>query len=250
MRVIAVMNQKGGSGKTTTCVNLSAALAKEQKKVLLIDLDPQASSSFWYGYRDQGKALFDLFTTQKTLASVVEKTAIENIHLLPSSFLLSSMDRILLLQKNVEMVLKKKLSQAEGLWDYVILDCPPSVGVLSINALSAAQEVLIPVEAHVVALYGLVHLFKTIQMIREKHNPGLNIFGILPCRYDHRTKQAKEILEELKKRFQQYLLKSLIRENVKLSEAPLYHKHIFDYAPGSSGAEDYRNLALEILQKA
>lgn len=247
MRTIAIVNQKGGSGKTTTAVNLAAALVEEGKKVLLIDLDPQGSASMWYGFKDRGAGLYDVFTGNNRLENIIEKTEIANLHIVTSSPLLAGVEKALANEVAAETILKDKVANLPGRpWDYILLDCPPALGVLSLNALTLAEEVLIPVEAHVMALHGLVQLLKTINTVRQRLNPSLKIGGILPCRVDYRTKHAQEILEQLKSRFEHQVCKSVIRENIKLAEAPLHLKPITLYDHNSNGAHDYRALALEL----
>lgn len=164
MRAIAIVNQKGGSGKTTTAVNLAAALAEMKKKILLIDLDPQASASLWYGFREKGKALFDVLTQDGKLENAIERTSIEDLNIVPSSPLLAGVEKSLATEVAAETILKYKISALQsGSWDYVLFDCPPTLSILSLNALTAANEVLIPVEAHVMALHGLVQLLKNDQ---------------------------------------------------------------------------------------
>lgn len=247
MRLIAIVNQKGGSGKTTTAVSLAAALANIGKKVLLIDMDPQASASMWFGFKDKGKNLFEVLTGQKSFCEAVEKSNIDKIDILPSSPLLSGIEKALSNEVGAEKILKGKFEALpEKPWDYLLIDCPPTLGLLSLNALSLAKEVLVPVETHVMALHGLVQLLKTIQLVQERLNPDLKICGILPCRVDFRTKHSPEVLEQLKKRFNHQVFTSVIRENIRLAEAPLHKKPITLYDNKSNGAKDYQVLAEEI----
>ena len=248
-RIIAIVNQKGGSGKTTTAVNLASSLVDLNKKVLLIDVDPQGSASLWMGLKDGGKKLFEMMTGSNNLSSAIVPTKQKGLDIIASSPMLSGLEKALANEVGSEMILKNKLKEFESNYDYILIDCPPTLGVLSLNALTAAKEVIVPVEAHVMALHGLVQLMKTINLVRERLNPKLKISGILPCRVDLRTKHSKEVLEQLKSRFDKQIYKSVIRENIKLAEAPLHLKPISRYAKDCHGSKDYQKLAEELCEK-
>jgi chromosome partitioning protein len=245
-RIIAIVNQKGGSGKTTTAVNLAASLVDLNKKVLLIDMDPQASASLWLGYKDQGKRLFNVITGSNKLEDAIIATNQKGLSIVPSSNILSGIEKALANEVGVETILKNKLTGIVDIYDYILIDCPPTLGILSLNALSAAKEIIVPVEAHVMALHGLVQLMKTITKVQERLNPNLKISGILPCRVDFRTKHSKEVLDQLNKRFEKQIYKSVIRENIKLAEAPLHFKPISKYDQNCNGSKDYAMLAKEL----
>lgn len=248
MRTIAIVNQKGGSGKTTTAVNLAAALAETGKKVLLIDLDPQASASMWYGLKEKGKALYDVLTGDAGLETAIEKSSVDHLELVPSSPLLAGVEKALANEVASETILKNKLQRlSQKPWDYLLIDCPPTLGILSLNALTTANEVLVPVEAHVMALHGLVQLLKTISLVKQRLNPALEITGILACRVDSRTKHSKEVLDQLRARFEGKVCQCVIRENIRLAEAPLHLKPITHYDTACNGSLDYRKLALELM---
>jgi chromosome partitioning protein len=251
MKAIAIVNQKGGSGKTTTAVNLAATLAEAGKRVLLIDMDPQASASLWYGMKEKGRGLYQALTDEASLELAIEKTGVEGLDLIPSSPLLAGVEKALASEVASESILKNRLLAIQNRsWDYCLIDCPPTLGILSLNALTLANQVLVPVEAHVMALHGLVQLLKTITVVKQRLNPSLEIAGILPCRVDNRNKHSQEVVKELKTRFEGKVTEAVIRENIRLAEAPLHLKPIHLYDPKSKGSEDYRKLAKEVISKA
>lgn len=247
MRTIAIVNQKGGTGKTTTAVNLAASLATLGKTILIVDLDPQSSCSFWYGLKKQGQALLDVFLEDKPLKEAVLETKYPRLSIIASSPSLVKVEKMLATEVGSEVILRDKFKNSDLHYDYVILDCPPNLGTLSLNALTAADEVLIPVESRVMALYGLVQLLNTIKLVQTRLNPDLKIKGIVACRVDLRNNHSKEVLEQLKARFADQVLKTHIRENIKLAEASLHLAPITAFDAKSNGAEDYMNLAQELL---
>lgn len=251
MRAIAIVNQKGGTGKTTTTVSLGAALAERGRRVLLIDLDPQHSTTTWLAVEDVGKGVFDLFAEPERTEtqSLVRPTATDNLYLLGASVWLVGAEKALSNQPGAETILREKLGELDGTqFDYVLLDCSPNLGVLTVNALTAVREVLVPVECHVMGLQGLAQLLQTVEIVRKRLNPSLRIAGILACRLDNRTKHGPETVAILRCRFHQ-TFQTVIRENVRLAECPSMGEPITAYAPSSSGAEDYRALAEELLSE-
>ena len=248
MRTIAITNQKGGSGKTTTTVNLAAALGVKDRRVLVIDLDPQASASQWLGVRDAGRELLDVFISDRPLVDALRPTASVGVELVASSAWLVGAEKALAGEVGAETILRHKLADLPaGRWDYVLLDCPPSLGALTVNALSAAAEVIVTVEAHVMALSGLAQLLQTTQVVQQRLNPELTVSGILACRVDTRTRHAREIVEQLRARFDGLVFDTVIRENVRLAEAPSFSLPILQYDRRCTGAWDYRALAKELV---
>jgi chromosome partitioning protein len=250
VRIVAIVNQKGGSGKTTTAVNLAAALGEKKRRVLVIDLDPQASASNWYGVKEAGRGLLEVFTDGRGLASLIEPTAAPGVSIVASSAWLVGIEKALAAEVGAEALLRKRAAALTAdQWDYVLIDCPPTLGILTVNALTAAAEVLVPVEAHVMALNGLVQLLQTIEAVKERLHAQLELAGILACRVDARTRHALEVVEQLRERFPKLVYRTVIRENVRLAECPSFGKPITQYEPSSHGAEDYRALAAEVLKQ-
>jgi chromosome partitioning protein len=253
MQVIAILNQKGGSCKTTTSVNLASTLAEKNKKVLLIDLDVQCSASIWLGFKEPDKGLYTLFTDNgsiNSIADITRKTAIAGLDVIVSSPFLIGADKMLAGEVGAETILKRSLNKLKQKpWDYVIIDCSPTLGILSLNALVAANKVLVPIETHIMAVQGLAQLMSTIKTVKERLNPTLDLDGVLACRVNKRTRLSQDILEDLRKRFPAKIYKTIIRENVRLAEAPSFGKPITLYESSSTGAQDYRSLATEILSR-
>jgi chromosome partitioning protein len=250
VRKLAVANQKGGSGKTTTTVNLAAALGERGKRVLVVDLDPQASATQWLGVADGGTALFDAWVNNGNLAAIVCNTPVSGVHLVPSSQWLIGTEKALLSEPGAEMILRRQIAALPpGVFDYVLLDCPPSLGLITVSALTAVESVIVPIEAHVMAVGGLAQLLQTVQLVADRLNPEISIAGIVACRVNRRTRHSWEILDTLRERFGALVFDTLIRENIRLAEAPSFAQPIMVYDPGSYGAADYRALATEFLER-
>ena len=250
MRTFAIANQKGGSGKTTTCVNLAAALGEQGRRVLMVDLDPQHSATAWLGAKSPGKGLYELFAGTAQLPDIVQETQAPGVDLAPSSAWLVGVEKILAGEVGAEHLLRRSLKDLPPQrWDYLLIDCPPTLGILTINALAAVQELLVPVEAHVMALAGLAQLLHTVEIVRERLNSELAVSGILACRVDSRTRHAREVVEQLRERSGKLVYKTVIRENIRLAECPSFAQPITQYDPKSTGAADYRSLAQEIINQ-
>ncbi|MEI8399575.1 MAG: ParA family protein [Alcaligenaceae bacterium] len=245
---IAVANQKGGCAKTTTAVNLAAALAELKQRVLLIDLDPQANASHWLGAASDAPGVFEVLTTKVSVNGLLVATPTEGLSLLAGSRSLASIEKSLAAELSVETLLKRRLASLESLsFDYVLIDTPPTLGLMTVNALCAANQVLIPVTTHVMTLSGVAQLMQTFEDVKGVLNPGLSLLGLLPCRVDQRTRHSKDIVEALIARFGQQVLVARIRENIRLAEAPSFQKTILQYQPNSNVAEDFRTLAHEVV---
>ncbi len=259
MRRIAVINQKGGVGKTTTTVNLAAALATAGKRVCVLDLDPQAHASTHLGVEPDGTvpSLYDILVSNKAIAEVRQPVG-DNLWLLPSDINLAAAEVELAGVVGREVILREALAQDAERFDFVLMDCGPSLGVLTLNALAAADEVFIPLQPHFLALHGLSKLLETTALVGRRINPGLKVSGVVLCLYDAGTKLAQEVVTDLKTFLDRSraanvpwaaarVFDTKIRRNVKLAECPSFGKSIFGYAPKSPGALDYAALANEVL---
>lgn len=248
MRTIALLNQKGGSGKTTTAVNLAATLAECDRRVLLLDFDPSAAASAWLGVQEQNHGLLEVLIGGGDLTELILESGFPGVDIIPSSLALSGAEKALTGEIGAETLLKRKVARLpSNRWNYLLIDCPPTLGLFTLNALSAAREVLIPVEAHVIALGGLVSLMQTVDVVRERLNPALLISGVLACRVDGRTNHSQDVVRSLREKFDSLMLRTKIRESVRLAECPSFKQPITLYASNSPGAEDYRSLAKEII---
>jgi chromosome partitioning protein len=246
-RIIAIANHKGGAAKTTTAVNLAAGLVGHGRHVLLMDLDPQGNASSWLA-ADGAVSMYSVLAEGEAIADQIASSSVEGLDVIPASQRLAGADRILAGELGAETVLSRRLAEADlGRWDYVILDTPPALNLLTINALAAAEEVLVPVEAHVLALSGVAQIVTTIGQVQARLNPKLKLAGFVVCRFDPRTRHSAEIKERLAEKFGDQLLKTVIRENIRLAEAPSFSAPIGVYAPNSQGASDYGALVAEIM---
>lgn len=249
-KVIAVTNQKGGVGKTTTSVNLSACLAYEGKKTLLIDCDPQSNASSGLGY-DRGDyelSVYNCLVNPKITDDAIIQTRYRNLYLLPSSSDLSAAEIELAFEDNREGFLKKVTDKLKKEFDFIIIDAPPALGMITINVLTACDSVLIPIQCEYYALEGLGQLVGTIKKIKKSFNPYISIEGVLGTMYDGRTNLSIQVLDEVKKYFPNLVYKSIIPRNVKLSEAPSFGEPIIKYDRTSKGADAYVGLAKEIIR--
>lgn len=251
MKVLAVINQKGGVGKTTTTVNLAYSLSKKGKKVLVVDLDPQGNASSGLGVqiRELKLSLYDCLVGGAKLNQASVETGWKNLTLLPASTKLAALDTELPATQRDRVLKLKQVLEAAGDVDFVLIDAPPSLGLLTVNALVAADEVLLPVQAEYYALEGLGQLLETMQIVRTGLNKSLGVLGILLTMYDGRTSLARQVKEQLERHFKQYLFKAIIPRNVKLAEAPSHGKPIGVYAPSSAGAKAYEGLAKEVVSR-
>lgn len=249
MRTLAFVNQKGGVGKTTSAVNVAAALAEEGKKVLLLDLDPQGCASAWCGVRDDGKGLLEVLSGNGSLSDLVAVSSIPGVDVVPASEWLSSADRALAGEVGVETMLRKAVHRLPKTWDFLLVDCPPALGLLVVSSLVACREVFVPVEASTMALGGLARLVQTVDRVRERLNPELRLAHILAVRVDSRTNLARDVVDRLRERFGDLVLETVVRESVRFREAWSFGKPITTYDPRGTGAEDYRAVSHELLKR-
>ncbi len=256
-KVIAFVNQKGGVGKTTSSINLAASLGLLGKKTLLVDLDPQGNSTTGVGInKGENKAsIYELFVNRASLKDVVIKTNFKNLYVIPASINLAGVDMELMEMSKqdpsfvAQTQLKKQISQVVDVFDYIILDCPPSLGLITTNALAASNSVIIPVQCEFFALEGIMQLLNSIMIAQKKLNPTLDIEGVLLTMLDNRTNLGLEVVEEIKSYFKDKVYDTIIPRLVRLSEAPSHGKPIHAYDPKSRGTEAYINLAKEVIER-
>ena len=250
-RIIDIANQKGGVGKTTTAINLSASLASLGKKVLALDLDPQGNMTSGLGVdKDQvGNSVYDLIIGQTGIEECICKEVIENLDVLPSNINLSAAEIELIGVENKEYIIRNEMEKVKDRYDFVIIDCPPALSMLTINAMTTADSVLVPIQCEYYALEGLSQLIHTINLVQERLNPALVIEGVVFTMYDARTNLSLQVVENVKDNLDQTIYKTIIPRNIRLAEAPSYGMPINLYDPKSTGAESYLLLAEEVIHK-
>ena len=250
-KIIAIANQKGGVGKTTTSVNLAASLGVLEKKVLLIDADPQANATSGLGIDVEEIELgtYQLLEHSITPEKAIMQTSSPNLDLIPAHIDLVAIEIELVDQENRESMLKKVITPLKDLYDYILIDCAPSLGLLTLNALTASDSVIIPIQCEYFALEGLGKLLNTIKSVQKIHNNKLDIEGLLLTMYDSRLRLSNQVVEEVQKHFDEMVFETIIQRNVRLSEAPSYGESIINYDAASKGASNYLSLAHEIIKK-
>ena len=251
-KVIAIANQKGGVGKTTTAINLAASLAVLEKKVLIIDADPQANTTSGLNFspdNDQKRTLYEVMVGDIEISDTLVQTEIANLHLIPSHINLVGAEIEMLEDESRESVLKNALDRIKNEYDYIVIDCSPSLGLITVNCLTAADSVIIPVQPEFFALEGLGKLLQTIRLVQGKPNPSLTIEGFVVTMFDGRTKVHNQVLGELREHFGTMVFNTIIQRNIRLSEAPSHGKPIILYDVICNGTTNYLNLAKEVLER-
>ena len=250
-RIIAIANQKGGVGKTTTAINLSACLAEKGQKVLAIDMDPQGNMTSGLGVdKDEAeKTIYDMIIGQAGIEEVIQKDVMENLDILPTNIDLSAAEIELIGVENKEFIVQKEVHKVRDRYDFVVIDCPPSLSMLTINAMTTADSVLVPIQCEYYALEGLSQLIHTVELVKERLNPVLEIEGVVFTMYDARTNLSLQVVENVKDNLEQNIYKTIIPRNIRLAEAPSYGMPINKYDSKSAGAESYMRLADEVIHK-
>ena len=250
-RVIAVANQKGGVGKTTTAINLSAALAEKNKKVLLIDIDPQGNATSGVGVdkNEMENTVYELILGEADIQTCIEYTEFKNLHLIPSNVDLAAAEIELIGIGEKEFIIKREVDKIKNKYDFILIDCPPSLNLLTINAMTTADTVLVPIQCEYYALEGLSQLIHTINLVRERLNPYLDIEGIVFTMFDARTNLSLQVVENVRANVKQKVYSTIIPRNVRLAEAPSHGYPITIYDSKSAGAESYRALAEEVINR-
>ncbi len=250
-KVIAIANQKGGVGKTTTAVNLSACLGKRGKKTLLIDIDPQGNTTSGLGVdpRAVEQSVYDCIINDVPMEDVIVKTEFENLWICPANINLAGAELELVAKPSREYVLKQAISQIKDRFDFIFIDCPPSLGLITLNSFAATDTVLVPIQCEYYALEGLSQLTNTIKMVKKALNPDISLEGVLLTMFDARTNLSIQVVDEVKKFFRDKVFKTIIPRNVRLSEAPSFGQPVIEYDKHSKGAECYADLADEVIKR-
>ena len=250
-RIIAVANQKGGVGKTTTSINLAACLAEKGKKVLAVDMDPQGNRTSGLGVDKDSveKSIYELIIGEVDIKEVINKEVLENLDIIPTSIDLSAAEIELIGVDDKEYILRNAIDQVKDQYDFVIIDCPPSLSMLTINAMTTADSVIVPIQCEYYALEGLSQLIHTVELVKDRLNSKLEIEGVVFTMYDARTNLSLQVVENVKDNLQQNIYKTIIPRNIRLAEAPSYGLPINKYDPKSTGAESYMRLADEVIER-
>ncbi len=250
-RIIAVANQKGGVGKTTTSINLAACLAEKGKKVLAVDMDPQGNLTSGLGVDKDSveKSIYELIIGEVDIKEVINKEVLENLDIIPTSIDLSAAEIELIGVDDKEYILRNAIDQVKDQYDFVIIDCPPSLSMLKINAMTTADSVIVPIQCEYYALEGLSQLIHTVELVKDRLNSKLEIEGVVFTMYDARTNLSLQVVENVKDNLQQNIYKTIIPRNIRLAEAPSYGLPINKYDPKSTGAESYMRLADEVIER-
>lgn len=248
-RIIAIANQKGGVGKTTTTINLSASLAAKGKKVLVIDIDPQGNASSGYGIdkNELDDTIYELILGECSIKDCIIKTEVDNVDIIASNVNLAAAEIELIGVANKEYILSREVDWVKDKYDYILIDCPPSLSMLTINAMTTADSILVPIQCEYYALEGLSQLIYTVNLVKERLNPQLEMEGVVFTMYDSRTNLSSQVVENVKSNLNQRIYETLIPRNIRLAEAPSYGMPICIYDPKSTGAECYMKLAQEVI---
>ena len=250
-RIIAIANQKGGVGKTTTSINLSSCIAAKGKKVLVVDIDPQGNTTSGYGIEknDLDNTIYELMLGDCSIEDCIIKDVIENISILPSNVNLAAAEIELIGVDKKEYILKNEIDWVKDRYDYIIIDCPPSLSLLTVNAMTTADSVLVPIQCEYYPLEGLSQLIHTVNLVKERLNPNLEMEGVVFTMYDSRTNLSAQVVENVKSHLNQKVYRTVIPRNIRLAEAPSYGQPINIYDPKSAGAESYLALAEEVIDR-